>query len=198
MLIYLLLLCLIWRNIQFEDFSSQLSLKSFENILRLNDWWLIDWCIFILLSRESDGALCFRRIRTRLGVDHFPSFPVDVLTSSHVNLLLVRSHQAEIIIVKRLIQGTQQRDPGCGLNSWSCDQSRRKNDAFTHSATLLTFGHPNPPNLGFRKLSFPKNDSFKLFVFQIKLFLLCPCFQPKTKFQKKSFIEQIFSTLKSW
>ena len=66
---------------------------------------LIDWCIFILLSRESDGALYFGRIRTRLGVDHFPSFPVDVLTSSHVNLLLVRSHQAEIIIVKRLIQG---------------------------------------------------------------------------------------------
>ena len=60
---------------------------------------------FILLSRESDGALYFRRIRTRLGVDHFPSFPVDVLTSSHVNLLLVRSHQAEIIIVKHLIQG---------------------------------------------------------------------------------------------
>ena len=66
---------------------------------------MIDWCIFILLSRESDGALYFGRIRTRLGVDHFPSFPVDVLTSSHVNLLLVRSHQAEIIIVKRLIQG---------------------------------------------------------------------------------------------
>ena len=34
--------------------------------------------IFILLSRESDGALCFERIRTHLGVDHFPSFPVDV------------------------------------------------------------------------------------------------------------------------
>ena len=66
---------------------------------------MIDWCIFILLSRESDGALCFGRIRTRLGVDHFPSFPVGVLTSSHVNLLLVRSHQAEIIVVKRLIQG---------------------------------------------------------------------------------------------
>ena len=66
---------------------------------------MIDWCIFILLSRESDGALCFGRSRTRLGVDHFPSFPVDVLTSSLVNLLLVRSHQAEIIIVKRLIQG---------------------------------------------------------------------------------------------
>ena len=66
---------------------------------------MIDWCIFILLSRESDGALYFGQIRTRLGVDHFPSFPVDVLTSSHVNLLLVRSYQAEIIIVKRLIQG---------------------------------------------------------------------------------------------
>ena len=65
---------------------------------------LMDWCIFILLSRESDGVLCFGRIRTRLGVDHFPSFPVDVLTSSHLNLLLIQSHQAEIIIVKRLIQ----------------------------------------------------------------------------------------------
>ena len=76
-----------------------------EEIVLANFDWLIDWCIFILLSRESDGALYFGRIRTRLGVDHFPSFPVDVLTSSHVNLLLVRSHQAEIIIVKRLIQG---------------------------------------------------------------------------------------------
>ena len=73
--------------------------------LRIRYDCLIDWCIFILLSRESDGALYFGRIRTRLGVDHFPSFPVDVLTSSHVNLLLVRSHQAEIIIVERLIQG---------------------------------------------------------------------------------------------
>ena len=66
---------------------------------------LIDWCIFILLSRESNRALCFGRIRNHLGVDHFPSFPVDVLTSSHVNLLLVQSHQAEIIIVKCLIHG---------------------------------------------------------------------------------------------
>ena len=68
--------------------------------------WLIDWLVhLIFLSRESDGALYFGQIRTRLGVDHFPSFPADVLTSSHVNLLLVRSHQAEIIVVKRLIQG---------------------------------------------------------------------------------------------
>ena len=101
---------------------------------------LIDWCIFILLSRESDGALCFGRIRTRLGVDHFPSFPVDVLTSSHVNLLLVRSHQAEIIIVKRLIQG-RNNVTRVWVELMICDQSRRKNDAFTHSATLLLFVH---------------------------------------------------------
>ena len=36
---------------------------------------LIDGCIFILLSRESDGALCFALIHTRLEVDHFRSFP---------------------------------------------------------------------------------------------------------------------------
>ena len=29
--------------------------------------------------------------------------------------------------------------PGCRLNSWSCDQSRRKNNAFTLSATLPTW-----------------------------------------------------------
>ena len=98
---------------------------------------IIDWCIFILPSRESDGALCFGRIRTRLGVDHFPSFPVDVLTSSHVNLLLVRSNQAEIIIVKRLIQG-RNIETWVGVELLICDQSRRKNDAFTISATLPT------------------------------------------------------------
>ena len=85
------------KNMQRPKKSLKLFLRRYQN--------LIDWCIFILLSRESDGALCFGRIRTRLGVDHFPSFPVDVLSSSHVNLLLVQSHQAEIIIVKRLIQG---------------------------------------------------------------------------------------------
>ena len=76
-----------------------------RNIEAWGSCWLVGWCIFILLSRESDVELCFGRVRTRLGVGHFPSFPVDVLTCSHVNLLLVRSHQAEIIIVKRLIQG---------------------------------------------------------------------------------------------
>ena len=93
---------------------------------------LIDWCIFILLSRKSDGALCFALIHTCLGVDHFPSFSFSKLSdkirvSLNLNrlfqlfqrlspfptfpsyrhspiLLLVRSHQAKMIIVKRLIQ----------------------------------------------------------------------------------------------
>ena len=55
--------------------------------------------------------------------------------SCPVNLLLVLSHQAEIIIVKRLIQRcnnvTRVR-----VEPRPFDQGRRKNDAFTHSATL--------------------------------------------------------------
>ena len=95
--------------------------------------WLIDWLVHLYppITRKRRCAICFGQIRTRLGVDHFPSFPVDVLTSSHINLLLIRSHQAEIIIVKRLIQGCNNVTRVRRLNSWSCDQSRRKNDAFT-------------------------------------------------------------------
>ena len=48
-----------------------------------------------------------------------------------LNLVLVRSHQAEIIIVKRLIQKrntvTRAR---ARLELRLCDQGRRKNDAF--------------------------------------------------------------------
>jgi len=59
--------------------------------------------IFILLSRESDAVmLYFGRIRTRFRVVHFRVFRFfDFLP---LDLLLVRSHQAEIIIVKCLIQ----------------------------------------------------------------------------------------------
>ena len=55
--------------------------------------------------------------------------------SCPLNLLGVRSHQAEIIIVKRLIQRcnnvTRMR-----VESTLGDQGFRKNDAFTFSATL--------------------------------------------------------------
>jgi len=77
--------------------------------------------IFILLSLENDGGTIFWMNPNPLRSCQFPSFAV-VSLSRYVdqetakgpfqffdflllNLLLVRSHQAEIIIVKRLIQG---------------------------------------------------------------------------------------------
>ena len=54
-------------------------------------------------------------IRTCLGVSDDPMFLWISSNSCPLNLLLVRSHQAEIIIVKRLIQG-RNYVTGCGLN----------------------------------------------------------------------------------
>ena len=54
-----------------------------------------------------------------------------------LNLLLVQSHQAEIIIVKRLNQG-RNNVTRLRVEPRSCDQSRRKNDVFTLSPTLST------------------------------------------------------------
>ena len=52
----------------------------------------------------------------------FPSFPVE-LSSDFFNLLLARFHQAEIIILKHLIQGrnneTRLRVERLTLRSWS-------------------------------------------------------------------------------
>jgi len=64
---------------------------------------IIGVCLFVpslsSCHEKSTVALYFGRIRTRLGVVHFRVFRLPL------SLLLVRSHQAEIIIVKRLIQG---------------------------------------------------------------------------------------------
>ena len=66
----------------------------------------------------------------------FPSFPLE-FSSDFFNLLLARFHQAEIIIVKHLIQGRNNETRLGGepstLRSWS-----RKNDAPNHYATLPT------------------------------------------------------------
>ena len=74
-------------------------------------------------------------IRTCLEVSDDPMFLWISSNSFPLNLLLVRSHQAEIIIVKHLIQGrnyvTRVR-----VEPRPFDQDRRKNDASTHSATL--------------------------------------------------------------
>ena len=80
-----------------------------------------------------------RGIRTGLGVSDDPMFLWISSKSCPLNLLLVRSHQAKIIIVKRLIQG-HKNVTRVRVEPKSFDQGRRKNDAFTHSATL-------PPNV---------------------------------------------------
>ena len=104
--------------------------------------WPWSYLLTLLLSfrhKKKDGgalALSLGRIRTRLGVG------LRRLTSSQLHLLLVRSHQAEIIIVKRLIQG-RNNVTRVEVEPKSCDHSSRKNDAFTLSATLPIRTHCN-------------------------------------------------------
>ena len=76
-------------------------------------------------------------IRTCLGDSDDPMFLWISSNSCPLNLLLVRSHQAEIIIVKRLIQG-RNNVTRVRVEPRSYDKGRRKNDAFTHSAMLPT------------------------------------------------------------
>ena len=78
------------------------------------------------------GGIC-----TCLGVSSDPMFLWISLNSCPRNLLLVRSHQAEMIIVKSLIQGCNnltkvQVEPSL------CDHDSPRNDAFTLLATLPT------------------------------------------------------------
>ena len=56
--------------------------------------------------------------------------------SSSLSLLYVRSHQAEITIVKRLIQG-RNKVTRVRVEPKSCDHDRRKKDVFTLSGTQL-------------------------------------------------------------
>ena len=74
-------------------------------------------------------------IRTCLVASDDSMFPWISSNSCPLNLLLDRSHQAEIIIVKHLIQGRNSSVTRVRVEPRSFDQGRRKNDAFTHSAT---------------------------------------------------------------
>ena len=74
-------------------------------------------------------------IRTCVEVSDDPMFLWISSNCCLLNLLLVRSHQAEIIIVKRLIQG-RNNVTRVRVETRPFDLGRRKNDAFTHSATL--------------------------------------------------------------
>ena len=70
----------------------------------------------------------FEGIRTCLGVSSDPMFLWISSNFCPINLLL-RSHQAEIFIVTRLIQG-RNNVTECGLNPDLCCQGRGKNDAY--------------------------------------------------------------------
>ena len=76
-------------------------------------------------------------IRTCIGVSSDLMFRWISLNSCSLNLLLVRSHQAEIIIIKCLIQG-RNNVTRVRVELRSRDQDRRKNDAFALLATLRT------------------------------------------------------------
>ena len=71
------------------------------------------------------GGIC-----TCLGVSDDPMFFWISSSSCPLNLLLVRSHQAEIIIVKRLIQGLNN------MTRVRVEPRSFESDAFAHSAML--------------------------------------------------------------
>ena len=76
-------------------------------------------------------------IRTCLGVSDDPMFLTISSNSCPLTLQLARSHRAEIIIVKRPIQG-RNSVTRVRVQPRSFDQGRRENDAFTHSDTVPT------------------------------------------------------------
>ena len=73
-------------------------------------------------------------IRTWLRVSSDPMFLEISSNSRPLNLLFIRSHQAEIIIVKRLIEG-RNNVTRVRVEPKSCAQVRRSNDA------LCPLGH---------------------------------------------------------
>ena len=74
-------------------------------------------------------------IRFCLGVSSDPMFLWVSLNSRPLNLLLVQSHQAEIIMVKRLIQA-RNIVSRLRVEPKSFDHGCRKNDAFTLSPMM--------------------------------------------------------------
>jgi len=68
----------------------------------------LPYSIFTLLLGEATVALFFRWTQLQLETGYFSSLPFDSFTPQFY-LLLVRSHQAEIINIKRFIQGHSSR-----------------------------------------------------------------------------------------
>ena len=64
-----------------------------------------------------------------------PTFLLKFSNSCPLNLLLVRSHQAEMIIIKRLIQACDNVTSRVRVEPKTCDQVCRKNVVSTLSGT---------------------------------------------------------------
>ena len=77
----------------------------------------------------------FKEIRVFFGVSSDPMFQCISSNSCSLNLILVQNHQAEIIIVKRLVQ-RRINVTWVQVEPTSCNQGRPKNHVFTLSATL--------------------------------------------------------------
>jgi len=88
-------------------------------------------------KRLSIVTLWIGWILTRKGVADFQVLCWLFVFYSN-NLLLVRSHQAEITVVKRLIQG-RNNATRVGLEPRLCDHGQGKNGAFVLSSTCQKF-----------------------------------------------------------
>ena len=94
----------------------------------------------VLKTKSTSQALIKLKILQTLGRNPTRNRPKKLgptYNSGSLNLLLVRSDQATIIIVKRLIQ-RRNNLTRVRVEPRSCDQLRRRNDAFTISAKLPT------------------------------------------------------------
>ena len=108
-------------------------------------------CIVVLLSPDSVRRLLLDyphtfhcgnnfvlgEIRNCLGVSSDAMFPWISSNSCLLNLLLVRSLQAETNIIKRLIQGSSDVTR-VQVEPRSCDHGRCENDVFMLSVTQST------------------------------------------------------------
>ena len=114
-----------------------------------DDWYLFVCCIFFSLLQDSgkrkllddpytfhcDNYFGFGGIRSCLSVSYDPMLAWIHSNSCPINFLLLQSHQAEIAIVKHLIQGPNNLTK-VQVEPRSCDQNRRRNDAFALQGTL--------------------------------------------------------------
>ena len=111
---------------------------------------MLFYCIFILLQRDCVRRVLLNDPRTFYCIDYFVIGGIRTCLgvsknsmlrwfSSNfcpLNLLLVRSHQAEVIIVKPLIQ-ERNNVTRVLIEPRSLDQHCRKNDVFTHSVMMF-------------------------------------------------------------